>query len=184
MKNNRAILTAVVVVLVVVLGWFLFGRRGAGEHVDLIERFADAQKRPDPALFSVADVTLAGETRRAIAVMPTVGTRIVWNVRIPDDGWLRVALGMHPDSWEQEGDGVNFLVGISDGRAFETLFEHHLHPFANTADRKWAPLTVDLSSYAGEEVELIFNTYSHLPGESDDQRGDLPLWGDPEIVIR
>jgi len=184
MKNNRAVLTIVVIVLVVAVGWWLFGRRSTGERMDFLERFAEAQKRPDEGLFAVTTATLNGETRRAISIQPASGTRLVWKVRIPEDGWLRVALGMHPDAWEQEGNGVKFLVGISDGRAFETLFEQHLHPYANAADRKWVPLTVDLSSYSSEEVELIFNTYSHQPGESDDQRGDLPLWGDPEIVIR
>jgi hypothetical protein len=184
MQNNRAVVTAIVVVVVIVLGWWLFGRRGAGEHVDLLERFEGAQKRPDAGLFSVGEFELAGETRRGIAVQPATGTRLVWSLVVPDDGWLRVSLGMHPDSWTEEGDGVNFLVGISDGRAFETLFEQHLHPFANAADRKWIPLTVDLSAYAGEQVELIFNTYASLPGEHDDQRGDLPIWGQPEIAIR
>jgi hypothetical protein len=184
MNNNRAVVTAVVIVLVIALGWWLFGRRATGEHVNLIERFEDAQKAPDPALFAVHEVELAGETRQAIAVQPASGTRLTWRVYVPDDGWLRVALGMHPDSWQQEGDGVNFFVGISDGRAFEMLFEQHLHPFANEADRKWVPLTVDLSSYAGEEVELVFNTRASLHGQPEDQRGDLPLWGDPEIVIR
>jgi hypothetical protein len=46
------------------------------------------------------------------------------------------------------------------------------------------PLTVDLSSYAGEEVELVFNTRASLTGQPEDLRGDLALWGDPEIVIR
>jgi hypothetical protein len=184
MKANRAVMTAIVVALVLVVGWWLFGRGGAGEHIDLLERFEQAEKRPDPALFSIGEATLAGETKRAIAMTPTPGTRIIWKVRVPDDGWLRVSLGMHPDSWEREGDGVKFLVGISDGRAFETLFEQHLHPFANKADRKWVPVTVDLSTYAGEDVELIFNTYSHLPGHPEDHQNDLPLWGVPEIVVR
>ncbi|MBA2604397.1 MAG: hypothetical protein H0U94_12495 [Acidobacteria bacterium] len=196
MNSNRAVLTAVVVVVVLILGWLLFGRGGSGDGVDLLARFEGAQRctppaspdvscvSPDPALFSVVDATLQNETQRAIAITPTVGTRIIWRVQVPDDGWLRVSLGMQPESWVKEGDGVKFLVGVSDGGAFDTLFEQHLHPFANEADRKWIPLTVDLSTYAGETVDLIFNTYSHLPGQPEDHRNDLPLWGNPEIVVR
>ncbi len=185
MKGNRAVLTAVVVLAVIVAGWWLFGRGGGNRRIDLLERFAAAEKRPpEPNLFSVADVTLAGVTKQAIAIQPTAGTRIIYKVRVPDDGWLWVSLGMHPDSWTKEGDGVKFLVGVSDGRAFEELFAQHVHPFANQGDRKWVDVRVDLSTYAGEDVDLIFNTYASLPGAATDTRNDLPLWGNPEIVVR
>ena len=184
MKGNRAVLTAVVVVVVIVLGWWLFGRGGGGGRVDLLERFGDAQKRPNAELFSVVDATLAGETKRAIAINPTSGTRLIWKVRVPDDGWLWVSMGLKPEAWDKEGDGIKFLVGVSDGRAFEELFAQHLNPFAQPGDRKWVPVRVDLSTYAGEEVDIIFNTYSSLPGAGDDQRNDLGLWGSPEIVVR
>ena|SRR5687767_2852127 len=184
MKGNRAVLTAVVVLVVIVVGWWLFGRGGGAGRVDLVERFGEAQKRPNPELFSVVDATLAGETKKAIAINPTTGTRVIWKVRVPDDGWLWVSVGMKPESWEKEGDGVKFLVGVSDGRAFEELFTQNVNPFANAADRKWLPVRVDLSTYAGEEVELMFNTYSSPPGAGDDQRNDHALWGAPEIVVR
>ena len=187
MKGNRAVLTAIVVVVVLILGWWLFGRGGGGGRVDLVERFTEAQKRPNAELFSVTDATLAGVTKKAIAVNPTAGSRVTWKVRVPDDGWLWVSVGMKPETWQQEGDGVKFLVGVSDGRAFEPLFEQHLNPFANHGDRKWVDVRVDLSTYAGEEVELVFNTYASLPGQGGaggDLRGDYALWGSPEIVVR
>jgi hypothetical protein len=182
--KNRAVLTAVVVVVVLVVGWWLFFRGGGKVGVDLIEHFAEVQKRPSPELFSIVDATLAGETKKAIAVGPAAGTRLVWKVRVPDDGWLWVSVGMKPETWEKEGDGIKFLVGVSDGRAFEELFTQHLNPFANKADRKWVPVRVDLSTYAGEEVDVIFNTYSSPPNQGDDQRNDFGLWGKPEIVVR
>ncbi|MGH9373685.1 MAG: hypothetical protein ACRD15_19365, partial [Vicinamibacterales bacterium] len=149
-----------------------------------IERFAQAEKRPSPDVFAVTDATLAGTMRKAISVNPAAGTRLTYKVRIPDDGWLWVSVGMKPETWELEGDGVKFLAGISDGRAFEPLFEQHVQPFANAGDRKWLDVRVDLSTYAGEEVELIFNTYASLPGRPSDLRNDLGLWGSPEIVVR
>jgi len=182
--KNRAVLTAIVVVVVLVLGWWLFGRGGKASRVDLIERYGEAVKRPDPALFSVVEATLAGETKKAISVNPAAGTRLIWKVRVPDDGWLWLSVGMKPETWEKEGDGIKFMVGVSDGRAFEPLFEQHLNPFANQGDRKWVPVRVDLSTYAGEDVEVIFNTFSSPAGKGDDQRNDLGLWGTPEIVVR
>jgi hypothetical protein len=184
MKGNRAALTAVVVVVVLVLGWWLFGRGGGGTAVALVTQFDEVRKAPSPDVFSVVDATLAGVAKRAVAVKPVAGSRLTWKVTVPDDGWLWVSVGLAPEAWEQEGDGVKFLVGVSDGRAFEQLFEQHLNPFANQGDRKWVDVRVDLSTYAGEEVDLLFNTYASLPGQPSDERHDFALWGTPEIVIR
>jgi hypothetical protein len=94
-----------------------------------------------------------------------------------------VAVGLKPEAWEKPGDGVLFLVGVSDGRTYEPLFKQHLNPSANQGERRWIPVMVDLSAYAGEEVDVIFNTYNSEPGK-DDRQNDLALWGAPEIVIR
>jgi hypothetical protein len=184
MKGNRAVVTAALVVVLLLVGWWLYNRSHPVAAVQLIDRLAEARKQPDDAsLYSVVDANLNGETRKAIAVAPAMGTRLTFRVAIPDDGWLSVALGMKPEAWTQEGDGVLFYVGVSDGRAFEQLFSQHVHPFANQGDRKWIPAMVDLSAYSGEEVELIFNTRSGKP-EKGDIRGDYALWGEPTIVQR
>ncbi|HEX6463905.1 MAG TPA: hypothetical protein VFZ98_05610 [Vicinamibacterales bacterium] len=178
MKSSRAALTAVVVVLVVLAGWWLFHRRSA-EHVDLIPMFDQATKQPSPAGFQVVDATLAGDTKKAIATPPN--SRITFHVRVPDDGWLRLSLGMKPESWDKEGNGVYFFAGVSDGKSFEELFTQTVNPFKNAAERRWIPVSVDLSAYAGEEIDVILNTRSSGPGQPADERNDLPLWGAPVI---
>jgi len=182
MKGNRAVLTAVVVVVVLIAGWWLFRRGGSGEAVDLLQRFDTAQRRPSPDVFQVVDANLNGETKKAI--FTSQAGRIIWKVRVPDDAWLRVAVGTQPESWTKEGDGMLFMVGVSDGRAFEELFTQHVNPYGNETDRRWIPVVVDLSTYAGEDVELIFNTYHSAKGQGDDHRNDAALWGAPEIFVR
>ena len=46
---------------------------------------------------------------------------------------------MKPESWTAEGNGVLFLVGVSDGKRFDELFRQHVNPFGNPGDRKWIP---------------------------------------------
>ena len=179
MKMNRAVLTAVVIVVVAAAGWYMF-RRGSADRVDLLAQFDSAQK--DGAPFSVIDATLAGDTKRAILAPPN--GRLTFKVRVPDDGWLKVSLGMKPESWDKEGNGVYFFAGVSDGRTFEKLFEQTMNPFANPSERRWIPVTVDLSAYAGEEMEIKLNTRSSGASLPPDDRNDLPLWGAPEIVRR
>lgn len=179
MKNSRAVLTAVVILIVAAAGWFVF-RRGSAERIDLLAHYEQARKDGSP--FAVSDVTLAGETKRAISA-PANG-RITFHVRVPDDGWLKVSLGVKPEAWEKEGNGVYFFAGVSDGRAFEQLFNQTVNPFANPSERRWIPVTVDLSAYAGEEMDIVLNTRASGPGGPPDDRGDLPLWGVPEVVRR
>jgi len=130
----------------------------------------------------VTDATLNGETRRAI--FTEAPSRIIWRVTLPEDGWLRVAVGMKPEAWEQEGDGVQFRIGVSDGRQYEPLLTQLVNPVANAGDRRWIPIMLDLSAFGGESVELIFNTDNSAEGRGPDARADLALWGAPEVVVR
>ena len=179
MKMNRAVLTAVVIILVAAAGWWVF-RRGSAERIDLLTQFDSAVQAG--GTYTVVDATLAGETKKAILAPPN--GRLTFKVRVPDDGWLKVSLGMQPEAWEKEGNGVYFFAGVSDTRAFEKLFEQTLNPFKNPSERRWISVMVDLSAYAGEDMEVILNTRSSGAGQPPDDRNDLPLWGAPEIVRR
>jgi hypothetical protein len=187
MQGNRAVLTAVVLVLVIIAGWWLFRRDGSGERIDLIELFPAAEKRGASGnIAEVIEIELAGEKKRAIYVPPNSSnsSRFIWRVRLPDDAWLRVAVGMKPEAWDKEGDGVLFRFGVSDGRTYDAMFTQHVNAFARESDRRWIPVMVDLSAYAGEQIELIFNTNASQPGQPDDARNDFALWGAPEVIVR
>ena len=186
MKGNRSLFIVVGVVAILIAGWWFFWRGGSSNAVSLIDRFEAAKKQPNdpPDLFAVEDVTINGETKKAITIKPTVGTRITFKTHVPDDGWLRVAVALKPEAWTQEGDGIRFMALVSDGRASDELFIQDINPFLNQTDRRWVPVMVDLSAYAGEDVDVMLNTYSSTPGKPGDLRNDLAVWGSPEIVIR
>ena len=184
MKANRTTLTVVVIILLVVTGWWLFRRGTAAHSIDLLAQFDSAKKQPNADVFTLVDANLNGETRRAIAITPSAGTRLTWKVTVPDDGWLWVWVGLKPEAWDKPGDGVKFHIGVSDGRSYEQLATQHVEPFSTPSDRKWTPVKVDLSAYSGEQVDLILNTNSSEPGKGDNRDNDLALWGSPEIVVR
>ena len=184
MNGNRAVLAVVVALVLVVAGWWVFKRSRNTEGVNLMATFEMAAKKPSPDFFSVEDASLNNDTKKAIVIQPQGGTRLTWKVTVPDDAWFSVAVGLKPEVWQKEGDGVKFLVGVSDGRHFEELFSQYVNPFGNPGDRRWIPIMVDLSTYAGEQVEIYLNTYSSLPGKAVSTQNDLALWGAPEIVIR
>jgi len=184
MKGNRAVIAAVVVIVLAVAGWWLFKRTSGGRPIDLVAALETAEKRPSTDLFSVTDATLAGEAKHSIAIQPTVGTRITYKIRVPEDAWLKVAVGLKPEAWTAPGDGVLFRVLVSDGRTSDPLFSQHVNPSANAGDRRWIPVYVDLSAFSGEEVSLMFLTNSSPAGMGENHDNDFALWGAPEIVIR
>jgi hypothetical protein len=182
MQGNR-VLVAVVVGILVIAGVWLFLKRSTGvQAIQLIPLLASAEKAPAGGTFEIVEAEVNGETKPAIYTVPA--SRITYKVRVPDGAWLRVSVATRPDSWTQEGDGVLFLVGVSDGRRYDQILEHYVNPYATEGDRKWIQVWVDLSAYGSEDVELIFNTRTSAAGKGDDPRNDHALWGAPEIIVR
>jgi hypothetical protein len=182
MTGKRGVITAIVVLVLIAAGWWVFGRGRTSSSIDLLETFPQTKKQPDAARLQIVDATVNGETKRAI--VSDGATRITWSVRVPDDAWLRVDVAMQPDTWQKENQGTYFFVVVSDGRNDEMLFSQHVHPFANEGDRKWMPAFIDLSAYAGEQVDLIFNVRSGVGGKSTDFTNIVALWGAPAVVVR
>ncbi len=190
---KRSQIVALVLLLVVVAAGFWYFRTGRAPEtaVALVDLYpaaygaGDARTNVEPkeAAFRLEDVSLGGETRKAIYMVPT--SRLTFRrVAIPENAWLRTWLGLKEEAWTQSTDGVLFRFGVSDGRTYDELIKQHVDPLHNTGDRRWVPVTVDLSAYAGQEVDLIFNTNSSLPGRGDDNRFDFAVWGQPEIFIQ
>ena len=171
---------------VVALAVAYFALRPAGDRVamDLIEELPKAKdRRPSPDVFSVVDVTLNGTREQAILTRQP--SRIKYNLTVPNEAWLKFSLGLLEESWTVEGDGVLFQIGVSSGPEYVELLSLVVNPYGNPSDRGWQPLVLDLSQFAGENVDLIFNTYASPPPNTEKNRtGDAALWGAPRIVIR
>ena len=108
---------------------------------------------------------------------------------MPDDAWLKVKLGLKEEAWTMQGDGVLFLIGVATSSGFDQLYTLVVNPFGNASDKGWKEVVLDLSTYAGETVDLVFNTRSSAPpapgtAPTDDRNGDMALWGAPRIVIQ
>lgn len=148
---------------------------------DLIAELPNAtQRRPSPEAFLVQPITLAGVEQPAIYVAQQ--SRLAWNVQVPTGGWLRVSLGVREEAWSREGSGVLFMVGVSDAGRYEELVSLIVNPYANPSDRQWLPVLLDLSPWAGQTVELVFNTRVAYPDANP--ANHLAVWGAPAVVTR
>jgi hypothetical protein len=182
--NNKKVVAALAglaVVVAVVAFWML--RQGATTvTTDLISLLPQAVMRTTweqsgDAPFAVTPVTLAGETHQAIFAPPH--GRIRWKVEVPRRGTLEVYYGVREDAWSAEGNGVQFRIGVGDGR-LQVL--EVVSPKDRDRDRRWLSATIDLSAYEGQLIELNFNTDPGPPKDAGDSRNDFALWGEPRII--
>ena len=136
MKGNRAIVTAVVVVVVLLLGWYLFGARAIpGRSISWTE-FDQATKKPDSATFPVIEATLGKETKKAIATArrgrhpaDLEGPRARRRLAAGESGAEAGSVG-------EAGRRGPVHGAVSDGKASDQLFNQHVDPFNNPADRQ------------------------------------------------
>jgi hypothetical protein len=184
--HNKKVVAALagLAVVVALAAFWLLRKGGTAADIDLISLLPEAQKvshwtEPGDAPFTVKNVSLAGESHRA--VFAPAFSRIRWKVEVPRRGTLEVFYGLREDAWTGDGNGVVFSIGVSDGRTFEEYVREAVNPKEHDRDRRWLSATIDLTPYEGQLVELNFNTYSG-PGRGEpDKRNDFALWGDPRI---
>jgi len=158
---------------------------GAALAVDLIQLLPQAERRSVPGPVEQAiravTVTIAGESKPCI--LEQTHGRITFRLTPPPSAWFTASLAVDPSAWSKEGDGVLFRLGVSGrGMEYEELLNQHLDPAANKSERRWVPVAVDLSAWAGREINLILSTNASVRGRPDDVRNDLALWCAPTLV--
>jgi hypothetical protein len=163
--------------------WWSQGRAHAGD-IDLVEAFRGAEKRTsgDPeVMFSIEPQTIRGETKPAIYAHPP--SRIIFHdIVVPPRARLELFLGVKEEVWDKGTDGVYFRVGISHGETYTELAKRSVAPYHVPADRGWIPLSFDLSAYAGQTINVIFNTHSSSPGVVPHILYDFAVFGAPRIT--
>lgn len=183
---KRPVWLLIGVVLAVVVAWIALRPGGAGTvTADLVEQFPTAkERRPSPETFEIVDATIAGDTRPAIFTRDS--SRLVYSVEVPDNGELRVGLGLLEDAWTIQGDGVLFRILIGAGAPPEEVLNLLINPYGNPGDRRWNDISIDLSEYAGETIDIYFNTNASPDARPpvNDTNGDLAVWGAPAIYAR
>lgn len=161
--------------------WWQLERGTQGVAADFVQQFDNASlRRPAPDVFAVRDVTISGVSRPSITVQQP--SRIAWDLTLPENARIETEVALQEEAWHAPGDGVLFRIGISLGGRYDELVTLVVNPFERPDDRRWVPVSVDLSPYAGRAVSIIFNTASGSQGDNRDN--DLAVWGAPRLVTR
>jgi hypothetical protein len=167
------------------IGVTLWAARAKHGYIDLVDELYAARLQSTMPLhqaFDVKDVEIGVETMRVIFAHST--SRVAWHLTVPPGARLRTALALEPFVWTQPGDGVVFRVSVAQGERSTPVLVQHVDPQRIASDRRWIPIDLDLSPFAGQVVDLIFETVPSLDGQPVDGQYDWALWGAPRLVVQ
>jgi hypothetical protein len=154
------------------------GSRADVRTIDLLRRFGDADRRPADGSFGLVEHTCGGLARASIST--PVPSRITWTTPVPERAVLNVDVVVPDSSGEPI---VNFRIGISDDRVYESLVERTV---SSAVDCRWTRLVADLSPYAGTKLSIFYQPNGrtwHLVLGADPIQGrtGAVYWGAPGV---
>jgi hypothetical protein len=127
-----------------------------------------------------AEVFPVGEAPRSAGFLQIPpSNRIAYKTVIDPRRPLFEAVATIKTEAQDKSDGVGFKIEIKSDGLIETLFSALLNPREVAADRSGRMIRLDLSRYAGKQVELLFSTD---PGPKGDSSYDWSGWAKPHFV--
>ena len=116
-------------------------------------------------------------------VMASGKNEMIYRMIVPEMGALRFAIALSPEVWSPDkGDGVDFqlyIAPVDNPQGGQLLFNRYINPKINPSDRRWRNYLLDLSAWAGKEVDLSF-IVDDGPAQNWDY--DWAGWADVSIV--
>jgi tetratricopeptide (TPR) repeat protein len=159
---------------------------------DFVASLAEADVRAsDPAFVRNSEFTIDGLKQRVLFMHPESQARV--DLELGQDTMLAFQIAMDPFSWTEAGDGTTFDVTVLPGPVLPgwepgdlvpdtgpvPLWSTYIDPKQNPGDRRWHPVTLDLSAYTGRKITLVLGTSS---GPAGDNRYDWAGWGAPRLL--
>ncbi len=131
----------------------------------------------DPTRVGIHTFDIDGDRRKTLFVHPPSEVR--YDLVPPPGAILRTAIAQ---AWSTErGDGVQFEIRVEDEGRWRTLLSRRMDPRHEPADRRWEPVTVDLSPFSGRPITLTFATTAGGAGDID---FDWAGFADPSLETR
>ena len=147
---------------------------------DFVAHLAEATiELPDPDYVRGDYFNIDGDQRRVIFAHPDA--RIRYSLAVDEGSALVFSVATAPGSWDQPGDGVDFAVYVEAGQVTHEAFHTYVDPKHNLSDQRWHAHEVDLSPFAGQMVNIVFQTSA---GAAGDYQFDWAGWGEPRLERR
>ena len=165
---------------------FLLERTDDSHEIDLLSQFhllktgvvlnGRESPRQKGAAFDPGETSISGIRKATIWAQPpwqgiSGDTFGEWKLSLPNSPHIRLEfdIGLWDGPGFEKSDGVTFIVSVQGN----VIFREHYNQW------EWKHISLDLTSYQGQQVVLRFTTN---PGPNGDVGWDWPVWGEPEII--
>jgi tetratricopeptide (TPR) repeat protein/O-antigen ligase len=149
-----------------------------GVIYDFAAHLAEASLQP-PDLECVRndDFRIDEDQRRVVFAHPDA--RVTYTVTLVEDAVLAFDVAMAPGTWDRPGDGVTFAVYVVSDDDTRQVFSTYIDPKRDPSDQRWHAHEILLADYAGQTVNIIFETGG---GPAGDYQYDWAGWGEPRLL--
>jgi hypothetical protein len=155
-------------------------RLGANARFLLRDFPAAVINAPGKEFVTRMNLEILGEHRYVLYLQPESSIEFPL-VRLGARPSFRFGIGLNPDVWERETDGVEYRVTLNTATGTRhEVYRRYLDPRHKTADRRWFDESVSLSAFAGTEVKVILSTG---PGPYGNADFDWSVWSGPMLVM-
>jgi arylsulfatase A-like enzyme len=136
----------------------------------LKSKFLDSNYDFSPSKYLITNLVLDQTTQNG--VITNSPSEIKYKVKIPKNSYLSFGTAaLHQDL--KKGKEVTFSISIQVGSKSHEIFNETLN---SKSSKGWKLHRADLSSFAGQEVKIIFQTRG--------KKETFAFWGDPQILTQ
>jgi GT2 family glycosyltransferase len=150
------------------------GQRTSFKHVPEVGGRADVD-----AIRWLDRVEIAQRVRIGLFMHPIA--RRTYRLTVPKDARFVAWIALLPEVWEKNHGGVRFEATVSVAGTERAVHEWTINPRGRHGDRRWTRVTVPLTSFPGETIDLTLAT--SLPAGAAPGHA-WAVWGDPILLQR
>ncbi len=104
------------------------------------------------------------------------------DVFVGENASLQFKIGIREECWQEEGDGVTFIIKtVSEQGEEDTIFHQYINPKENEDERQWLSQEIALDEFENTSTTFIFETLPSEENSEPNNNFDWAVWGNPVL---
>ena len=123
-----------------------------------LDKLDEAELRAEAGAVIEPRLVKAGSAERPAILAPVSSTIRFRAVSILSGARLTFGVGIMNSDLKKKSDGVRFAVSIEEAGSATEIWSRPVEPRKRPEDRRWIDVELELESFAGRTVDLVFRT--------------------------